>query len=204
MKIFSHSEQGHRDNQEDALLIKGNLFVVADGLGGHPHGEKASAEVVRAFDSPKVPEETFLEWMESNILEANENCLQANDWRGSTVSAAYLQFPDLHVAHAGDSRIYTIGGGAVEQITKDHAKWGGITSFVGGITEIECETHDVQYDDYILLLTDGVFGSISGEKMMETCNNAKVHGLNPAENLCKIAIQNGSRDNCTAIVIFLT
>ncbi len=150
MKFVIHQANhigGRKYNQDragyaytrDALLL-----LLADGMGGHLHGEIAAQIAIytfmRAFnrlDSGKVQEpEVFLRATmraahDAIIEYAREQKLGGNP--GTTCVAALVQDGKVWIAHAGDSRFYLLRGGKVELVSHDHsvvqqwADWGIIT-----------------------------------------------------------------------------
>lgn len=112
---------------DDALLL-----VLADGMGGHLHGELAASMVVETFvesfpgyavSQPADPQDFLSETMR----HANQRILNiphsdtANGAPGSTCVAALIRDGELHYAHAGDSRLYLLRDGAVRAVTRDHS-----------------------------------------------------------------------------------
>lgn len=130
----------------DALLL-----VLADGMGGHLHGEIAAQIAVytfmRAFSRleqgrAKEPEVFLRATMRAGhdaiIDYAHEKQLGGNP--GTTCVAALVQDGHVWFAHAGDSRFYLLRGGAIANVTKDHSvvqQWADW----GIITEAEMKTH---------------------------------------------------------------
>lgn len=109
------------------------LFVVADGMGGHSEGERASAIAARTV-AMHVLRETYLplydhddrntpiaEVVTNAIQRANEAVVQNLDDGGTTVSVAVLIGDLAYFGHVGDSRIYLISKGKIERITRDHS-----------------------------------------------------------------------------------
>ncbi len=134
-----------RDHNEDNYLVdrKLQLFIVADGMGGHAAGEVASAlavrlihqdikrrqELVRAYAAGEASRDAAREiqaLMESAVLRACSRIHEeaksdsAKRGMGTTLSALLVAGAHGFVAHVGDSRIYLYRGGRVEQITEDH------------------------------------------------------------------------------------
>ncbi|HEU4807742.1 MAG TPA: Stp1/IreP family PP2C-type Ser/Thr phosphatase, partial [Homoserinimonas sp.] len=118
-----------RANNQDSGYAGSNLFVVADGMGGHAGGDVASAiaikrvvEVDKSFASPHDAEFA----LQSALLAANsliaETVFEHPELTGmgTTVSAILRLDGKLAVAHIGDSRIYRFRSGRLEQITADH------------------------------------------------------------------------------------
>ena len=135
-----------RENNEDALLtyvadIRNDnnrppfgLFVVADGMGGHLNGEKASAiatetvldDVVRRVylrilsDSDDGYQPPIGETLESAAETANKDVRRKVPNGGTTLTAAVILGNLLYIAHVGDSRAYMHRDGELEQVTEDH------------------------------------------------------------------------------------
>ncbi|MSP25032.1 MAG: serine/threonine-protein phosphatase [Myxococcales bacterium] len=127
-----------RDQNEDRFVLvpECDLFVVADGMGGHQCGEVASrmatsiiASLFRADrDKEGVASETS-ELLRATVIEANTRIHRRakrsmlHRGMGTTVVAAAFNANErrLHLAHAGDSRCYRLRGGELTQITRDHS-----------------------------------------------------------------------------------
>lgn len=111
------------------------LFVVADGMGGHHDGEKASAltaSMVASYithyiflpmlssdeDTERVP---ITESMISAVQKANADIITKVPDGGTTLTAVAVIGDLAYVAHVGDSRIYLVTKDNIEQITRDHS-----------------------------------------------------------------------------------
>ena len=135
-----------RTHNEDAVLVRDdlNLFLVADGAGGHNAGEVASALCARSmanyfgatirsshqspeFDRFAIPHGARR--LSAAVLKANRDIVeisrssQAHRGMGTTVVAACFSPRSglMHVAHVGDSRCYRLRAGHLELLTKDHS-----------------------------------------------------------------------------------
>ena len=142
IKTYSNTNPGlKRTNNEDAvgafepkddhqLRRSGRIFIVADGMGGHQMGEKASTYSVETllkayYESPEIPPEKRLRDIIGQINEylltfAREN-LYAGEKIGTTIVAAVIRNETLQIAHVGDSRAYLIRNGEIRQLTTDHS-----------------------------------------------------------------------------------
>lgn len=124
-------------SQPDALMGQGlgQLFVVADGMGGHQGGEYASALAVASVENIVLNTIGWLFRLKGEgILSEFQEALRATDrWvieaaqrqpelkgMGTTLTVAYVTGNVLYLAHAGDSRCYLYRGGKLEQLTRDH------------------------------------------------------------------------------------
>lgn len=112
---------GH-DINEDSCLCRGDkgVFIVADGLGGHSSGEKASGAAIKFFENNcqgNYTEERLTALMEG----ANTQVLQYGDGGKTTVAAAFIENGRFIYANAGDSRVYYFHDGKITAQTKDHS-----------------------------------------------------------------------------------
>jgi PPM family protein phosphatase len=138
MKFTIHqtSRHGSRTYNQDRLAYSYTkdalMLVVADGMGGHRHGEVAAQLAVKsltdAFQQMAVPilknPAKFLETQIQQIHEAIESLTLADDLQESprtTMVAAVLQGSVLHCAHVGDSRLYHFRHGQLLYRTEDHS-----------------------------------------------------------------------------------
>jgi PPM family protein phosphatase len=134
--IYQNSRQGPRPHNEDRLAYSYSkealLIVVADGMGGHRHGEVAAQLAVKsltdAFQNLAVPTlanpAKFLEEHILQVHDAIDSLTLRNelvDAPRTTVVAAILQNNKLYVAHVGDSRLYHFRNGQLIFRTEDHS-----------------------------------------------------------------------------------
>lgn len=137
-----------RDHNEDALLALSTvlttgeelsnfgLFIIADGMGGHQHGEIASEVAIRTLAgyvtrkvltpilSPKStqPQDSLQEIMREGMHEAHRVILHQAPGGGTTMTSLLLLGEQLTIAHVGDSRAYTINeDGSLQCLTRDHS-----------------------------------------------------------------------------------
>jgi protein phosphatase len=112
------------------------LFIVADGMGGHHDGERASAIAIRTI-AEYVTEKFYISLLKSNTADAErpvisevlaEAVQKANDAvsgeipeGGTTVTSAAILGDLVYIGHVGDSRAYLITADGIEQITRDHS-----------------------------------------------------------------------------------
>lgn len=136
LDIGSHTEVGHvRDHNEDAVRVDPELrlFAVADGMGGHQAGERASFLAIRELYD-------FIEYrsaggerddsLRSAFKVANEaifrESLAHRERRGmgTTMTALWIVEDDYWIGHVGDSRAWLVRDGVCRQITHDHSVMG--------------------------------------------------------------------------------
>ncbi len=153
--IYQSSHQGGRRYNQDraahAYTDQAMLMVLADGMGGHSHGELAAEITIKtfmnAFSNEAAPQIQDCEEFLSRVMrKAHENIIQFADDQnlpgnpGTTCVAALIQNGRVFWAHAGDSRVYFIRGGKVLASTHDHSVVQQWADF-GFITEAQMKTH---------------------------------------------------------------
>ncbi len=139
---------------------------------------------------------------------------------GTTIVAVIVIKNIAVIAHVGDSRAYLMNSSVIEQITKDHSLVQVMIDN-GKITTEEAQTHpdkniitravgvvnfvDVDFDvididsgEKLLLCTDGLSGCVTEKEMIDTVNN---YNDSSTEKLVKMAIENGSKDNITVLLM---
>lgn len=145
---FGQSVGKQRDHNEDALfvlttMLSGDktqipfgLYIVADGMGGHQHGDIASGTAVRAMagyilrklyipllDVPQSsPNEPLQEIMQNGLYEAHKAIPKFAPGGGTTMTAVLIMGDQLTIAHVGDSRAYAVyPDGHMQVLTRDHS-----------------------------------------------------------------------------------
>lgn len=136
-QLAAESRVGARPHNEDAFgavwSAEAALLVVADGMGGRDNGEVASRVAVdvltenfRRTARPRLraPRDFLLRVFEEahQAIHAQARLNRLNDVPSTTLVAALIQDGQLHVAHAGDSRLYLVRDGRVRYRTKDHSQ----------------------------------------------------------------------------------
>lgn len=156
-----------RELNEDCFRVVPdlNLFILSDGIGGHAHGEVASAIAVdtivahceEAFKNPSLPFEGGLRSdlsertnrLASAIRCANRAIREAagaddqHRGMGATIVAAWVDKERLSVAHVGDSRAYRFRPNSIERLTRDHSLVAEQVR-LGMMTEEQAEKSDLQ------------------------------------------------------------
>lgn len=219
------------------------LFVVADGMGGHNAGEVAShlaVEAIRAFiaESATASDITWPFGLEvKNSIETNrlttavrlanrkiynEGSRSADlSGMGTTVVAVLVVGDRITLASVGDSRIYRLRQGALEQLTKDdtwlasvlgeqqaedadpqHPLRHVLTSVVGTRDDVKPGSREEQLvaGDRFVLCTDGVHGKLDSA-LLTNLLAAAASAAEGAATLVDEAITRGTSDNATALVI---
>lgn len=156
-----------REHNEDALFtLTSNivndtsytsfgLYMIADGMGGHQHGEIASGTAIRTMANylirrlyaplygldPQPPEESLQEMLLAGALEAHRAIIRDAAGGGSTLTVALIVGNQLMIAHVGDSRAYAIyPDGSFRIITRDHSLVKRLEE-LGQITSTEAASH---------------------------------------------------------------
>lgn len=237
LKTFSITDIGRkRKVNQDFVYTKeapiGNLpnvFIVADGMGGHNAGDYAS----------KVTVETMVKEMEQSFeknplrifgkaIDAANGCIRKAsaenpelDGMGTTVVAATCMGKYLQVANVGDSRLYIVNQG-IRQVTKDHSlveemvRAGVlgreeartrqdkhiITRAVGAADEVEPDYFDVELaqGDIVLLCSDGLTNMLEDEQIRKIVSG-EGDLEKKARELVEMANENGGSDNISVILI---
>ncbi|MDF2842226.1 MAG: hypothetical protein K0R00_652 [Herbinix sp.] len=237
MKAFSITDIGERRriNQdyvfcsETAIGKLPNLFIVADGMGGHNAGDYASRFCVEFFkekieqSDKELPIASIGDAIqETNKALRNKAMEQIElEGMGTTFVAATIIGNELYVANIGDSRLYVIGK-EMKQITEDHSlveamvKSGEldrlqarvhpnknvVTRALGANSEVEPDFFEVslEEDDLILICSDGLTNMLEDEKIEQIIKETQ--DLQTAvETLVSLANQNGGKDNIAIILI---
>ena len=216
-KYAGRSLEGGRANNEDGFVCapRVGLFAVADGMGGHNAGEVASALALDTL-AAALRDQTALQETRTNALvdafgtanrhvftAAQRNKAQAG--MGCTLSAVLLVPPLLLGAHVGDSRIYRLRGGALEQLTEDHSvPWMPhvITRAIGTEATVDVDTFTTRLepDDVFLLCTDGVTNVLPDPTIARLLGSARRAPASAVDAILRAALPN-ARDNLTAVVL---
>lgn len=220
-RAFSASRQGPgRNRNQDAFLCAphSGFFLIADGIGGLDHGDRASWGVVHALES-RLPMGAAWEErpaiVERLLQEAHADLLNAGRVAqppyvmGTTVAALLLGEREAAGFWAGDSRLYLLRDGVLTQKSIDHSALGFhegsriprpmLTRAVGVDEVLDVDTcrFPVQPGDILLLCSDGVHGVLSDAAMAGLLGSGAEH---PAMQLVEAALAAGGRDDATAIV----
>ena len=237
-----------RTCNEDGYLIieEEGVFCIADGAGGHTRGDVASSltlkgisDVIRgtgskAFDDTVPVEEKTVRLSripgnrQETILipaihHANEVCRTAGkDNLVSTIVACQFSDDHVHIAHVGDSRVYSLEKNSLNQITEDHSlvnylyRHGSISKEeqlthpkrnvilkaigVEDHVEISLTTRRISRETLYLLCSDGLT-SMVGDREIEKIAGCRAAPESICADLLDAAIKAGGRDNITIIII---
>jgi PPM family protein phosphatase len=215
---------------EDALLARAPLFVVADGMGGAQAGEVASRIAVECFqqglEDAADPERRLLAHAQAanaRIYElSHSHAEQAG--MGTTLTAVYVGEREVAIAHVGDSRAYCLRDGELERLTDDHSlvdelmrqgrltpeeavehpQRSVITRALGpeATVEVDIRSYRARPGDVYLLCSDGLTGMISEARLAEILR-AHSQLRDAGEALIAAANEEGGRDNITVVLLRL-
>ena len=146
-----------RKRNEDSMLVCNenigklpNIYVIADGMGGHKAGDVASSTAVNALkeyiEAQVESEEGMLDILIGAINHANTvvyNMTKSDEQysnMGTTITACTICGKNAYIAHVGDSRLYKISKDKITQITNDHSYVAELLR-MGRITKKEAENH---------------------------------------------------------------
>ncbi len=198
------------------LDSKGVLAAIADGLGGHANGREAAEYVVRGLlaDFYATPETWSIPLSFDKVLTALNTWLLSRGQQlrqtasmACTLSALCLRGARYTTAHVGDSRIYLRRDGIIQCLTQDHL-WDHpeltnvLKRAVGLDARLDLDFSEgaIHTNDIFILLTDGVWTSLSDARISETIAQFS-DPQQAALELTRLAVAHGAKDNCTAMVV---
>jgi type VI secretion system protein ImpM len=217
-----------REHNEDHFLLGNDqrLWAVADGMGGHSHGEVASQMVVDALGAlePTPSLNTAFQSIGIALDRVNADLRRGaaglgggagvgGGASGSTVVALVIRGREWGVSWAGDSRAYIWRNEVLLQVTHDHnvsdevseggppVRTGEITRAVGGhdVLELEYVADLVAPGDRFLLCSDGLYNALDEPALIECLRKATAQEASNA--LIDAARTAHARDNITAVVV---
>ena len=218
-----------RERNEDAAYAGARVLALADGVGGHPGGDLASAAMVRGFAQIDF---TLEGWDGTDHLRAaafrGEDAIAEQvalrpelDGMATTLTAVLLQRDHRVVLlHAGDSRGYLFRDRRLYQLSKDDTFVQSLVD-AGALSPDEARFHPqrnivlralsgrgtrfslaswtVRPGDLLLLCSDGLSDALSDDVIAEVMSSSS-HTEECAERLIGQALSRGARDNVTCIV----
>lgn len=240
MNIYSITDVGlkRQVNQdyiyatEKEVGILPNIFLVADGMGGHKAGDYASKTTVEniLLEIGHSKEEDAVASIRNAITATNQLLYRKSkenedlSGMGTTAVVATCQGSVLLVANIGDSRLYIINRQSIRQITRDHSfveemvRVGSldresarkhpdkniITRAVGVQSQVEVDFYKekIEAGDIVLMCSDGLSNMLEDEKIQKII----IEGNSlekKAKNLVQAANDNGGKDNISVILIEL-
>lgn len=208
-----------------------NLYIVADGVGGHKAGEVASEVAIDSFEQfiYETEDDEVLDLLVSALAYANEqvfNLAKTNkqyENMGTTLLATTIKNNKIFIAHVGDCRLYGIRNNKIAQMTSDHTyvmdlfKAGVIskeeaenskesnvlTRALGTEKNVKADALfcDVFEDDIFIMCSDGLSDMLTDDEIFKLASKKSVPTQEKVENLIQEANNNGGRDNIAVIII---
>jgi protein phosphatase len=219
-----------RQRNEDSFLIRpeAGIWAVADGMGGHKHGDLASHLVIEALKSIQNPTSAtqLLSLCESRIFDANSRLKEMGRQQGGIIigtTITVLLACDGYFAcvWSGDSRIYMARQGEITQITRDHTEvqdlltkglispeqvqeWPGnnvLTRAIGFAEQPELEmiSGPLNAGDVFVMCTDGLTRHVRDEEILRSVSVNR--SQQACDRLIALALERGGVDNVTVIVL---
>jgi PPM family protein phosphatase len=230
--VFQVSRRGGREKNEDRMgycyTRESGLFVLADGMGGHPDGEIAAQLALQTISAlyqkearPVVRDVT--EFLTSAVMAAHHQIIRYAGEKGmldtprTTVVAAILQNGSATWVHCGDSRLYLVRDGQLLTRTRDHSY---AEQHNAGVVRLERVNRNIlftclgsptkplfdvsaplplQHGDKMLLCSDGLWGTVSDEDIVKQLGYRPVADAVP--ELVEQALRTGGdhSDNVTVL-----
>ena len=236
LKTFSVTDIGRKRKMNQDYVYSSeqpighlpNLFLVADGMGGHNAGDLATRYTVESMVDyiENAREQRPIPLLSESIHHANELVMEkaktdrALEGMGTTVVAATIKDDYLYVANVGDSRLYLIDQ-EIEQITRDHSlveemiRVGElqrkdarshpdrniITRAIGARAPVKVDFFDVKLEqgDKILLCSDGLTNMVEDEDILYIVKKS-ASLKEAAQRLITEANKNGGKDNISVVL----
>ncbi len=238
MQTFSITDKGRTRNtnqdyvfcEENAVGSFPNLFIVADGMGGHNAGDTASRmcveEVVSQIEqSTKV---TPIGIFEQAVAAANEKVFQASlsdkalKGMGTTIVATVVFGDTAYIVNVGDSRLYvykntfrqvTIDHSLVEEMVQSgklhkedmrtHPNKNIITRALGTNSEVKADCFEIEVDegDVLLLCSDGLSNMLEDETIERIIKSNRENMSEAGKQLVQEANEAGGKDNISVVLI---
>ena len=228
MRVCHRTHQGLvRANNQDNWLAESALYGVADGMGGHKGGETASRVALQVFRNAIGQKKPDADALRMAVEAANRRVydMSARDetlsGMGTTMSMIWQDGNRLLIAHVGDSRIYRLREGQLQQITNDHSfvaelvrnniitpemakthpQRNIITRAVGvdPFVQVDVLQEELLPGDLWLICSDGLHGMVEDEEIQTILSEMELEDA--AERLISRALENGGHDNVTFVLL---
>ena len=232
--VFQISRKGGRETNEDRMgycyTRESGLFVLADGMGGHPEGEVAAQLALQTISAlyqkeahPIVRDPTG--FLSAALLAAHHQILRYATEKGmldtprTTLVAAVLQGTGATWVHCGDSRLYLVRGGELLLRTRDHSY---LEQQAAGVVKLDHINRNILFTclgspskpvfditgpltlsqgDKLMLCSDGLWGSLGDDEIIRHLSNKAVSEAVP--DLVESALRAGGEhsDNVTVLAM---
>ena len=226
--VGQHSSAGVKAQNEDALGIripegmlldtKGAAAIIADGVSAAEAGKEASETCVRNFlaDYFATPDTWTVKKSTTQVLIAlnrwlysrGQHLRDAQKGFVSTLSCIIFKSHSAHLFHVGDSRIYRLRAGKLEQLTRDHrtiisAEQSYLVRAMGLDVSLDVDYRLIELEekDIFLLSTDGLHDFISDEQLCARLQSAGDDYELLSQQLVELALANKSDDNISCQIL---
>lgn len=219
--------------------FQGTVLMVADGMGGESAGDRAS----------KMAVETIMDYLLNSMpwfyridhrhggdlvtvlregvalcnekIQSYQRSEPEQGRMGTTLTMAYVLWPNLYVVHVGDSRCYLLRGSELRQVTKDHTVaqmmvdqgqttdldderyghvlWNAVGADPATPPKPQVGKYELAIDDHLMLCSDGLYGMLSDERIKQLLL-APSSAREACHQLVDGALDNGGEDNVTTVV----
>ena len=215
--VYQVSRQGGRERNEDrmgyAYTRESGLFVLADGMGGHPEGALAAQLALQTFSAyfqkaanPLVKE--VPEFLTSATMAAHHQIIRYASEKGmldtprTTLVAAVMERNQMHWVHCGDSRLYIVRDGALLTRTRDHSYI--LFSCLGSPAKPVFDLSgplQLKQGDRVLLCSDGLWGTVNDDEVAHELSRTTLDQSVP--ELVEMALKRGGVrcDNVTVLAM---
>lgn len=222
------TDTGQRAANEDSYVARAPVFIVSDGMGGHRAGAAASAAVARAFealiDTSEVSPNDVVDAVQRARIAVAQVSAAAGGESGATLTGAIAVShggqPWWCVINVGDSRVYALTGGVMEQVTADHSRVQELVD-AGRITAEEALVHPKRNiitraigddipgcDAWLVPVRPGMRLIVASDGLMKALSDAQIAGIarlagTPADasrRLVDAALVAGATDNVTVVI----
>jgi serine/threonine protein phosphatase PrpC len=220
VKLINQDFMGSLIPEEPLLSAKGIVLAMADGISSSQVSQIASQTAISSFldDYYCTSESWSVKTSVQKVVKSINSWLYAQTRNSPyryekdkgyicTFSALVLKSNTVHLFHSGDTRIYRLSGGQLEQLTEDHRRVvSADVSYLSralGISqtlEIDYQTQSVEKGDIFILATDGVYEFIDGQKISQEIANSESLGL-AANEIIQQALALGSDDNLSVQIV---
>lgn len=231
VSVGEYSDRGVKEINQDfhdifiptnhQLTTKGIAIAIADGISSSDVSQIASKTSVTSFliDYFSTSELWSVKKSAYRVLSAANSWLYAQSAKGKfphdknrgfvcTFSAMIIRSNIAHLFHIGDTRVYRLREGILEQLTQDHRMFVSqeksyLSRALGieKILSVDYDTYEVYKGDYYLFMTDGVYEYIKEDILINTITNEKQTLQERAKTVSDIALENGSNDNLTIQIL---
>ena len=237
MRIGYLTDRGRRrPANEDAVKVleDKNFYMLADGVGGNRSGEIASQSALDALEKfirHNPPEwlkdgDEILRYFRAAVNYVNQFIVKLSEAKpqyagmATTLCFVYVCNDNIYIANIGDSRVYLVRDGSIQQLTEDHTYVNDLVR-MGAITKEEAATHSrknvitraiganannepdtfcypVKKGDRVLLCSDGLYDELDDHTILFKMTRFDDMMI-VAEDLVSIANDNGGSDNISVI-----